>query len=92
MHMHHHTIMPNGLSPQTTIIFVVGGMGCHPTYCLNQSSNELEGKLDSCLEEYTNGVHVYGLGLTLGVKYIMPTYTCVSVVNEKQKKKSTNKV
>jgi hypothetical protein len=44
------------------------------------------------LEEYTNGVHVYGLGLTLGVKYIMPTYICVSVVNEKQRKELADKV
>jgi hypothetical protein len=75
-----------------TIIFVVGGMRRHPTCCSNQSSNEPKGKLDVCLEEYTNGVHVYGLGLTLGVKYRMPTYTCGNVVIEKQRKELVDKV
>ncbi len=64
-----------------TIMFFISGMGRHPIYCLDQCSNEPKGKLDACLEEYTNGVHVYGWGLTLGVKYIMPTYTCV--INDK---------
>jgi hypothetical protein len=43
-----------------TIMFFISGMGRHPIYCLDQCSNEPKGKLDACLEEYTNGVHVYG--------------------------------